>query len=88
MSPLHEITSKREGNSFPEYFEFDDELIDTLIAKEKGALVHKLSTIHAVLQEKGLHNITGVMDDFSAEVSSKEELLNAIYGDYLLREEN
>lgn len=80
MGPLHDIDGKK-CDSFPEPFEFDDKLIDTLIAKEKDALMQKLSAIRDVLQEKGLDNI---VVDFPEHVFSEDEILKGLNGNYLL----
>lgn len=85
MDPLRHVASQKPGGAFPEAFKFDEKAVDALIEKEKEALDQKLAWIREVLQDKGLDQI---VVEWPADVSSKDEILNALYGKYLLVEDS
>ncbi|KAL3907113.1 MAG: hypothetical protein SGARI_003698 [Bacillariaceae sp.] len=77
VDKVYELVKK----NFAEAFQLDEEVIDMAMDKEKDALERKLVWIRDVLVEKGLDNI--VMD-WPTNASSDGEILEALYGDYLL----
>ena len=83
MDELIEVTEKADSGTYPEPFSFDDDVIAKLISKEKNALEKKLSNIRGVMKEKGLVN-TMIVEYERNDVSSNDEILRAVYGDYLL----
>lgn len=83
MDGLAEVTEKAESGTYPEQFSFDVDVIDKLISKEKNALEKKLSNLRDVMKEKGLDNSV-VVEYERNDVSSNDEILSVVYGDYLL----
>jgi hypothetical protein len=79
--PIRDQTS--EHGFLPGPFVVDEEALDALIATEKDALCSKLKTMRDELKGRGLDNsVVDCGEDFG---SSKEDILEALYGDYLSR---
>jgi hypothetical protein len=73
----------KEQGMHPERFEFDEETFDSMIAKEKASSSSKRKGMRQHMQEAGLDRL---VVDYPVEMSSEKEVLEPIYGDYLLEQ--
>jgi len=84
VSPINDTATER--GTLPEPFKFDKEVLGELVSKEKKAISAKLKTVRTMMQDAGLDKL--VVDFPETPVSSKDEVLKALYGDYMLRSED